>query len=66
MATAKATATATATATAAEMTDHKLHLKIKERFGVPLSTLQDWQKRDADNWRKRMYDHLVEKIKENQ
>jgi len=32
--------------------------EIHEKFGIPISTLQDWKKRDDDNWRKKLYLHL--------
>lgn len=29
--------------------------EIKQYFGVPISTLQDWKKSDPDNWRNKVY-----------
>lgn len=31
---------------------------IHKKFGIPISTLQDWKKRENDNWRKKLYLYL--------
>lgn len=39
--------------------------KIKELFGVPISTLQDMKKSDKDNWRYKVYTFLKSQTEED-
>jgi len=31
---------------------------INKRFGIPISTIQDWKKTDKNNWRFKLYAYL--------
>ncbi len=33
-------------------------IEMNRKFGIPLSTLQDWKKSGKDNWRFKMYMYL--------
>ena len=35
---------------------------IHKKFGIPISTLQDWKNREKDNWRKKIYLYLKKEI----
>lgn len=35
---------------------------IHKKFGIPISTLQDWKNREKDNWRKKIYFYLKKEI----
>jgi len=35
---------------------------IHKKFGIPISTLQDWKKRNNDNWRKKIYLYLKKEV----
>ena len=36
--------------------------EISKRFGIPISTLSDWKKRDQSNWRFKLYWFMKEKL----
>jgi len=36
--------------------------EISKRFGIPISTLSDWKKRDQRNWRYKLYWFIKEKL----
>ncbi len=33
-------------------------VEINKKFGIPVTTLQDWKKADKDTWRNKVYLHL--------
>ncbi len=33
-------------------------IDMNRKFGIPLSTLQDWKKADKENWRYKLYMYL--------
>ena len=35
--------------------------EISRKFGLPISTIQDWKKTDKDNWRYKIYHYLKQK-----
>ena len=38
--------------------------QLKERFGIPISTLSDWKKADSKNWRYKLYWFMKTKLAE--
>lgn len=33
-------------------------IEINRKFGIPISTIQDWKNTDKDNWRFKLYTFL--------
>jgi len=43
-----------------ELVEKMSDTEIFHRYGIPTRTLQDWKKKDDDNWRKKVYEKIGE------
>jgi len=40
------------------------NIELKEMLNIPIATLSDWKKKDGDNWRRLVYELLINMDKE--